>query len=103
MISCSVFKKTFLKDLNASYVNLTEIMKNEKDAKKLKELEKNYISNMFKLNNASLVATETNKIIQDTLPIEEEIIIEPKPKTKVIIKKNVKKPLVIVEDEDVVV
>ena len=66
-------------------------------------LMKNYISNMFKLNNASLVATETNEIIQDTLPIEEEIIIEPKPKTKVIIKKKVKKPLVIVEDEDVVV
>ena len=51
----------------------------------------------------SSVNAETNEVIQDTLPIEEEIIIEPKPKTKVIIKKKVKKPLVIVEDEDVVV
>ena len=51
----------------------------------------------------SLVNAETNQVIQDTLPIEEEIIIEPKPKTKIIIKKKVKKPLVIVEDEDVVV
>jgi len=48
-------------------------------------------------------ATETNEVIQDTIQIEEEIIIEPKPKTKVIIKKKVKKPLLIVEDEDVVV
>jgi len=46
------------------------------------------------------VNTETNEVIQDTLPIEEEIVIEPKPKTKIIIKKKVKKPLVIVEDED---
>jgi type I restriction-modification system DNA methylase subunit/restriction endonuclease S subunit len=51
----------------------------------------------------SSVNTETNVVIQDTLPIEEEIVIEPKPKTKVIIKKKVKKPLVIDEDEDVVV
>jgi type I restriction-modification system DNA methylase subunit len=49
------------------------------------------------------VNTETNEVIQDTLPIEEEIIIEPKPKVKIIIKKKVKKPLLIVEDEDVVV
>jgi type I restriction enzyme, S subunit len=51
----------------------------------------------------SSVNTEINEVIQDTLPIEEEIVIEPKPKTKIIIKKKVKKPLVIVEDENVVV
>ena len=51
----------------------------------------------------SSVNAETNEVIQETLPIEEEVIIEPKPKTKVIIKKKVKKPLLIVEDEDVVV
>jgi len=51
----------------------------------------------------SSVNAETNEVIQDTLPNEEEIIIEPKPKTKVIIKKKVKKPLLIVEDEDIVV
>lgn len=49
----------------------------------------------------SSVNTQTNEVIQDTLPIEEEIVIEPK--TKIIIKKKVKKPLVIVEVEDVVV
>lgn len=48
----------------------------------------------------SSVNTETNEVIQDTLPIEEKIAIEPKPKTKSIIKKKVKKPLVIDEDED---
>jgi type I restriction-modification system DNA methylase subunit/restriction endonuclease S subunit len=46
------------------------------------------------------IATETNEVIQDLLPIEEEIVIEPKPKTKVIIKKKVKKPLVIVEEDN---
>lgn len=51
----------------------------------------------------SSVNTEINEVIQDTLPIEEEIIIEPKPKTKIIIKKKVKKHLLIVEDENVVV
>jgi hypothetical protein len=50
----------------------------------------------------SSVNTEINEVIQDSLPIEEEIIIEPKPKTKIIIKKKVKKHLVIVGDEDAV-
>jgi type I restriction-modification system DNA methylase subunit len=45
------------------------------------------------------IDTEINEVIQDTLPIEEEIVIEPKPKTKIIIKKKVKKPLV---EDDVV-
>jgi len=54
-------------------------------------------------DETSSIDTETNEVIQDTIPIKEEIVIEPKPKTKVIIKKKVKKPLVIVEDEDVVV
>jgi len=47
--------------------------------------------------------TETNEVIHDILQIKEEIVIEPKPKTKVIIKKKIKKPLIIVEDEDIVV
>jgi type I restriction enzyme S subunit len=49
------------------------------------------------------IASETNEVIQDILQIEEEIVIEPKPKTKVIIKKKVKKPLIIVEHEDIFV
>ena len=38
------------------------------------------------------IATEINEVIQYTLPIGEEIAIEPKPNTKIIIKKKVKKP-----------
>ncbi len=56
---------------------------------------------MEEQTETSSITTETNEVIQDTLPNEEEIVIEPK--TKIIIKKKVKKPLVIVEDEDVVV
>jgi len=48
------------------------------------------------------IASEKNVVIHETLPIEEEIIIEPKPKIKIIVKKKVKKHI-IVEDEDVVV
>ena len=58
---------------------------------------------MEEQTETSSITTEINEVIQDTLPIQEEIVIEPKPKTKVIIKKKVKKPLLIVEDEDVVV
>ena len=58
---------------------------------------------MEEQTETSSITTEINEVIQDILQIEEEIVIEPKPKTKVIIKKKVKKPLIIVEDEDVVV
>jgi type I restriction enzyme S subunit len=58
---------------------------------------------MEEQTETSSITTEINEVIQDTLPIEEEFVIEPKPKTKIIIKKKVKKPLVIIEDEDVVV
>ena len=57
---------------------------------------------MEEQTETSSITTEINEVIQDTLPIQEEIVIEPKLKTK-IIKKKVKKPLLIVEDEDVVV
>jgi len=52
----------------------------------------------------STINTEPIDDVQnEIISVEEEIVIEPKPKTKVIIKKKVKKPLVIDEDEDVVV
>jgi len=55
---------------------------------------------LFGRCNTKLIDEE----VQVEIPsVEEEIVIEPKPKTKVIIKKKVKKPLLIVEDEDVVV
>ena len=48
--------------------------------------------NMEEQTETSSITTEINEVIQDTLPIEEEVVIEPKPKTKIIIKKKVKKP-----------
>ena len=56
---------------------------------------------MEEQTETSSITTEINEVIQDTLPIEEEFVIEPKPKTKIIIKKKVKKPLVIVEENEV--
>ncbi len=51
----------------------------------------------------SSIASEMNEVIQDTLPIEEEIEfeIEPKPKTKIIIKKKVKKHIVTCESDNI--
>jgi type I restriction-modification system DNA methylase subunit len=51
----------------------------------------------------SIINTEPiDEVQNEIVSVEEEIVIEPKPKTKIIIKKKVKKPLIIVEDEDVV-
>ena len=50
-------------------------------------------------DNTSSVNTEhIDEIQNEIVSVEEEVIIEPKPKTKIIIKKKVKKPLVIVEE-----
>ena len=81
-----------------------EIENNKKQAQQfitgiVKAQVKEYIEEQTETTS---VNTEINEVIQDTLPIEKEFVIEPKPKTKIIIKKKVKKPLVIVEDEDVV-
>ena len=43
---------------------------------------------MEEQTETSSITTEINEVIQDTLPIEEEFVIEPKPKTKIIIKKS---------------
>ena len=50
-------------------------------------------------SDTSSVNTEHIDEVQNEITyVEEEVIIEPKPKTKIIIKKKVKKPLVIVEE-----
>ncbi len=55
---------------------------------------------MFKLNNISSVNTELiDEVQNEIVSLEEEVIIEPKPKTK-IIKKKVNKPLVIGEEDN---
>jgi type I restriction-modification system DNA methylase subunit len=80
--------------------NQVKINELENEIKKLKELEKNYISNMFKLNNVSSVNTEPiDEVQNEIVSVEEEVIIEPKPKVKKIVKK-VKKPIVIVEEDN---
>ena len=80
--------------------NQVKINELENEIKKLKELEKNYISNMCKLNNVSSVNTEPiDEVKNEIVSVEEEVIIEPKPKVKKIVKK-VKKLLVIVEEEN---
>jgi len=48
----------------------------------------------------SSVNTESiDEVQNEIVSVEEEVIIEPKPKTKIIIKKKVKKPLVIAEED----
>lgn len=85
--------------------NDTLIKQLEKEIENNKKQAQQFITGIVKAQVKEDVEeqTETNEVIQDTLPIEEEFVIEPKPKTKFIIKKKVKKPLVIVEDEDAVV
>ena len=44
--------------------------------------------------------TQTNKIIQDAMSSDEEIVIEPiKPKKKITVKKNTKKPTIVIEND----
>ena len=92
--------------------NNTLIKQLEKEIENNKKQAQQFITGIVKAQvkedveeqtETSSIDIETNEVIQDTLPIEEEIVIEPKPNTKIIIKKKVKKPLVIVEDENVVV
>lgn len=52
-------------------------------------------------SDTSSVNTEPiDEVQNEIVSVEEEVIIEPKPKTKIIIKKKVKKPLVIVEEDN---
>ena len=68
-----------------------EIEKLENEINFKKNAEKQYIS--------SLIQLPKQDIQDEIVSVEEEVIIEPKPKVKKIVKK-VKKPLVIVEEED---
>jgi len=76
--------------------------------KKLEEQIKENIKKSKQIISGMVVKSTINTepiddVQNEIISVEEEIVIEPKPKTKVIIKKKVKKPLVIDEDEDVVV
>lgn len=69
-----------------------EIEKLENEINLKKKAEKQYIS--------SLIQLPKQDIQDEIVSVEEEVIIEPKPKTKIIIKKKVKKPIVIVEEDN---
>jgi restriction endonuclease S subunit len=91
--------------------NDTLIRQLEKEIENNKKQAQQFITGIVKTqfqtkeqDDTSSVNTEPIDEVQDEISyIEEEIVIEPKPKTKIIIKKKVKKPLLILEDEDVVV
>ncbi len=79
--------------------DINEIKDIQDDLKKLYEIKEKIL---IKLNSKSIGETikpideDQNEIVS----VEEEVIIEPKPKVKKIVKK-VKKPLVIVEENEV--
>ena len=65
-----------------------------------KQFANNIISGIVKKDDTSSVNTEPIDECQNEIAlVEEEVIIEPKPKVKKIVKK-VKKPLVIVEEDN---
>jgi len=87
--------------------NYTLIKQLEKEIENNKKQAQQFITGIVKAQvkedveeqtETTSIDIETNEVIQDTLPIEEETVIVPKPKTKIITKKKVKKTLVIVDD-----
>jgi type I restriction-modification system DNA methylase subunit/restriction endonuclease S subunit len=78
--------------------NDTLIKQLEKEIENNKNQAQQFITGIVKAQVKEDMEEQT-----ETSSIEEEFVFEPKPKTKIINKKKVKKPLVIVEDEDVVV
>ena len=103
-----------IKIIIPSIIEQNELVKNldnlyEKNKQLEKEIEENkkqaelFITGIVKLtDDTSSVNTEPidNEVQNEIVSVEEEVIIEPKPKVKKIVKK-IKKPLVIVEDNEV--
>ena len=90
--------------------NDTLVKQLEKEIENNKKQAEQFITGIVKAqvqteeqSDTSSVNTEPiDEVQNEIVSVEEEVIIEPKPKVKKIVKK-VKKPLVIVEDEDIVV
>ena len=88
--------------------NDTLIKQLEKEIENNKKQAQQFITGIVKAqvqteeqNDTSSVNTEPiDEVQNEIVSVEEEVIIEPKPKTKIIIKKKVKKPLVIVEEDN---
>ena len=87
--------------------NDTLIKQLEKEIENNKKQAQQFITGIVKAqvqteeqSDTSSVNTESiDEVQNEIVSVEEEVIIEPKPKTKIIIKKKVKKPLVIVEED----
>lgn len=88
--------------------NDTLIKQLEKEIENNKKQAQQFITGIVKAqvqteeqSDTSSVNTESiDEVQHEIVSVEEEVIIEPKPKTKIIIKKKVKKPLVIVEEDN---
>ena len=88
--------------------NDTLIKQLEKEIENNKKQAQQFITGIVKAqvqteeqSDTSSVNTEPiDEVQNEIVSVEEEFIIEPKPKTKIIIKKKVKKPLVIVEEDN---
>lgn len=88
--------------------NDTLIKQLEKEIENNKKQAQQFITGIVKAqvqteeqSDTSSVNTEPiDEVQNEIVSVEEEVIIEPKPKTKIIIKKKVKKPLVIVEEDN---
>jgi len=89
--------------------NDTLIKQLEKEIENNKKQAQQFITGIVKAqvkteeqsDTSSVNVEPIDEVQNEIVSVEEEVIIEPKPKTKIIIKKKVKKPLVIIEDEDV--
>ena len=78
-----------------------EIENNKKQAQQfITGIVKSQVQTEEQDNTSSLNTEPIDKVQNEIVSVEEEVIIEPKPKTKIIIKKKVKKPLVIVEEDN---
>jgi hypothetical protein len=84
---------------NIKINDIDEIQDINEDLNNLYKIKQNLL---IKLNSKFIDETikPIDEIQNEIVSVEEEVIIEPKPKTKIIIKKKVKKPLVIVEEDN---
>ena len=88
--------------------NDTLIKQLEKEIENNKKQAQQFITGIVKAQDqteeqsdtSSVNAEPIDEVQNEIVSVEEEVIIEPKPKTKIIIKKKVKKPLVIVEEDN---
>lgn len=78
-----------------------EIENNKKQAQQfITGIVKAQVQTEEQTDTSSVNTEPIDEVQNEIVSVEEEVIIEPKPKTKIIIKKKVKKPLFIVEEDN---